>query len=149
MVQPPGQLLIVCVRVGGMPNASMGNVLGNMIIAACVEYTHYGGAHIAAPRCTLKHSLTASWPAAEARKAQGLMKRPERRGGLSCRCTPEGLAAAHSGPVPFTRDGVYLVHREAHYSAGPSPLALLWKDAVCSRYVIDTDPAGGWARGAG
>lgn len=65
------------------------------------------------------------------------------------RCTPEGLTAAHSGPVPFTRDGLWLLHREAHYAAGPTPLALLWKDAASSRYVIDTDPAGGLRDGVG
>ncbi len=46
---------------------------------------------------------------------------------------------AYSGPVPYERDGLLLLHKEAYYHQGMTPLALLWKDAVCSRYVIDTD----------
>jgi snurportin-1 len=57
--------------------------------------------------------------------------------------TPAGLAAAHSAPAPFIRDGLYLLHRCAHYAPGATPLALAWKDAACSRYVVDTDPATG------
>eukprot|EP00959_Pyramimonas_sp_CCMP1952_P201571 4215130-Pyramimonas_sp.AAC.1 len=32
--------------------------------------------------------------------------------------------------------------RESHYELGPSPLVLHWKDALCSRYFIDTDKDG-------
>jgi snurportin-1 len=53
---------------------------------------------------------------------------------------PAGIAAAHSAPAPFLRDGLYLLHRRAHYAPGTTPLALAWKDAACSRYVVDTDP---------
>lgn len=55
-----------------------------------------------------------------------------------------GLTAAHSGAaVPFVRDGVMMLHKEGRYMAGASsPLALLWKDAACSRYLLDTDPSG-------
>ncbi|KAL4439876.1 hypothetical protein ABPG75_002877 [Micractinium tetrahymenae] len=58
------------------------------------------------------------------------------------RCTPEGLATAHSGPVSFQRDGLLLLHKEGQYLSGQTPLALLWKDAASSRYFIDTDLAG-------
>ena len=44
--------------------------------------------------------------------------------------------------MPFSRDGVTLLHMEGHYALGASPLALLWKDASCSRYHLDTDAAG-------
>ncbi len=50
-----------------------------------------------------------------------------------------GLASAHSGPVAFVRDGLYLLHKEGHYALGQSPLALTWKDAACSRFLLDTD----------
>lgn len=53
-----------------------------------------------------------------------------------------GLHAALHGAVPFSRDGVTLLHMEGHYALGASPLALLWKDASCSRYHLDTDAAG-------
>ncbi|KAI7835612.1 hypothetical protein COHA_010489 [Chlorella ohadii] len=59
------------------------------------------------------------------------------------RCTAGGLQMAHSHPVSFTRDGILLLHKEGQYEPGTStPLALLWKDAVCSQYFIDTDAAG-------
>ncbi len=55
----------------------------------------------------------------------------------------EGLVAAHSGAVPFVRDGLLLLHKEGIYAAGAtSPLALLWKDAGCCRHLLDTDAAG-------
>jgi len=61
-------------------------------------------------------------------------------------CGPEGLLAAHSGPLPapsFVRDGIYLLHKEGRYASGElSPLALLWKDAACSTYLLDTDAQG-------
>lgn len=41
--------------------------------------------------------------------------------------------------MPFVRDGLYLLHKEGHYTLGQSPLALIWKDATCSRYLLDTD----------
>ena len=65
------------------------------------------------------------------------------------RATPAGLAAAHSGGVQqpgggnFQRDGILLLHKEGQYSPGQTPLALVWKDAACSRYFLDTDAAGG------
>ncbi|KAG1677386.1 hypothetical protein FOA52_010766 [Chlamydomonas sp. UWO 241] len=55
-----------------------------------------------------------------------------------------GLAAAHGVRTPFVKDGLYLLHKEGHYQAvgPPCPLALLWKDAACSTYLLDTDPQG-------
>eukprot|EP00793_Prasinoderma_coloniale_P006325 PRCOL_00001155-RA len=59
-----------------------------------------------------------------------------------------GLAAARSHafganlPHPQGRDGILLVHREAHYELGQTELALLWKDAHCSSYLVDTDAEG-------
>eukprot|EP00882_Tetradesmus_deserticola_P007875 GHRQ01008289.1.p1 GENE.GHRQ01008289.1~~GHRQ01008289.1.p1 ORF type:complete len:253 (+),score=91.54 GHRQ01008289.1:440-1198(+) len=73
--------------------------------------------------------------------------------------TPDGLAAAAgSGAAaargaadpaggacpPYVQDGVYLRHAEGHYyqGGGCTPLALLWKDESCSRYLLDTDGDG-------
>ena len=54
-----------------------------------------------------------------------------------------GLEAAHSGHMPFQRDGCYFLHKHSNYDTdGLTPLALLWKDASCSRYFIDTDAEG-------
>ena len=50
-----------------------------------------------------------------------------------------GLREAYKGQVAYERDGVLLLHKEGHYHQGHTPLALLWKDTACSRYVIDTD----------
>ncbi|RZC17367.1 snurportin-1-like isoform X3 [Glycine soja] len=33
-------------------------------------------------------------------------------------------------------------HKHAHYQAGITPLALVWKDENCSQYVLDTDSKG-------
>lgn len=49
----------------------------------------------------------------------------------------------HQYLFPFTQDGVLFLHKEGHYTAGETtPLALLWKDAACSNYYIDTDADG-------
>lgn len=56
--------------------------------------------------------------------------------------TPTGLQAAYSTPAPFSRDGLYFIHRQAHYALGQTPLALTWKDAASSRYFLDTDAQG-------
>lgn len=69
--------------------------------------------------------------------------------------TPEGILAAVGGggkepsssssssPSPFTRDGVLFLHKESAYTSGePNSLALVWKDARCSRYVVETDAKG-------
>lgn len=50
-----------------------------------------------------------------------------------------GLRSAHAEPVQFERDGLYLLHKEGHYLLGQSPLALIWKDASCCRFLLDTD----------
>ena len=54
----------------------------------------------------------------------------------------EGLQQAYSAPVPFQRDGLYLLHKEGHYSLSSTPLAVLWKDSSCSQYFVDTDANG-------
>jgi hypothetical protein len=54
-------------------------------------------------------------------------------------CDAGGLRSAHSEPVQFERDGLYLLHKEGHYLLGQSPLALIWKDASCCRFLLDTD----------
>ncbi len=54
-------------------------------------------------------------------------------------CTAPALAAAYSAGshLGFVQDGLYLVHSQGHYAPGDhSPLALLWKDEQCSRYVL-------------
>ena len=57
--------------------------------------------------------------------------------------TPEAIRGAHSGAgLDAQVDGLLFLHREAHYVPGSTPLALLWKDAACSRYFIDTDKDG-------
>ena len=54
-------------------------------------------------------------------------------------CTPSGLAAAYSGPaVPFNRDGLLFYHKKGFYEPGISPVAMIWKDENCSKYVINT-----------
>jgi hypothetical protein len=51
-------------------------------------------------------------------------------------CGAGGLRSAHSEAVAFQRDGL---HKEGHYTLGQSPLALIWKDASCCRFLLDTD----------
>ena len=58
------------------------------------------------------------------------------------RCDVEGLVAAYQAPMPFTRDGLLFLAKDGNYELGVSPLAMLWKDATCSEYVIDTNPDG-------
>ena len=41
--------------------------------------------------------------------------------------------------MQFERDGLYFLHKEGHYLLGQSPLALIWKDASCCRFLLDTD----------
>lgn len=40
------------------------------------------------------------------------------------------------------RDGCYFLHKQGLYETGTTPLALVWKDAHCSRYILDTDAEG-------
>ena len=54
-----------------------------------------------------------------------------------------GLQERHTpGPVSYHRDGLYFLHKEGYYALDHWPLAVLWKDAACSRYFVDTDTAG-------
>ncbi|KAK7353898.1 hypothetical protein VNO80_19351 [Phaseolus coccineus] len=57
-------------------------------------------------------------------------------------CDSNGLQAAYSAPVPFVKDGLLFYNKHAHYQAGITPLALVWKDENCSQYVMDTDSKG-------
>lgn len=67
-----------------------------------------------------------------------------------CATQPGGACGCGSGSVAagaawFVQDGLYLRHAEGHYelSGAVSPLALLWKDASCSRYVLVRVRGGG------
>uniref|UniRef100_A0A7S3Y4S7 Snurportin-1 n=1 Tax=Heterosigma akashiwo TaxID=2829 RepID=A0A7S3Y4S7_HETAK len=60
-------------------------------------------------------------------------------------CSLEGLREAYSGQpvayfgsesVPFIRDGLVFYHKESHYHFGPTPLTLIWKDSLSSRYLV-------------
>ncbi|KAJ6374499.1 hypothetical protein OIU78_030081 [Salix suchowensis] len=57
-------------------------------------------------------------------------------------CDQNGLFSAYSGAVPYVKDGLLFYNKHAHYQAGNTPLALVWKDQNCSQYVIDTDSKG-------
>ncbi|GAB2269694.1 hypothetical protein Dimus_004616 [Dionaea muscipula] len=57
-------------------------------------------------------------------------------------CDQNGLLVACGGEVPYVKDGLLFYNKHAHYQAGNTPLALVWKDENCSQYVIDTDGKG-------
>nr|XP_043614818.1 snurportin-1 [Erigeron canadensis] len=57
-------------------------------------------------------------------------------------CDQEGLQTAYTGSVPYVKDGLLFYNKHAHYQTGNTPLALVWKDQMCSQYVIDTDNKG-------
>ncbi|KAK9113458.1 hypothetical protein Syun_020255 [Stephania yunnanensis] len=57
-------------------------------------------------------------------------------------CDHTGLHAAYAGETPFIKDGLLFYNKHAHYQAGLTPLALVWKDESCSQYVLDTDSKG-------
>lgn len=57
-------------------------------------------------------------------------------------CDQSGLCSAYSAPVPYVKDGLLFYNKHAHYQAGITPLALVWKDENCSQYVMDTDSKG-------
>jgi snurportin-1 len=57
-------------------------------------------------------------------------------------CDLQGLQTAYSGAVSYVKDGLMFCNKHAHYEAGNTPLALVWKDETCSQYVIDTDSKG-------
>jgi hypothetical protein len=44
--------------------------------------------------------------------------------------------------TPYVKDGLSFYNKHAHYQAGITPLALVWKHRACSQYVIDTDSKG-------
>ncbi|XP_052181679.1 uncharacterized protein LOC127794542 [Diospyros lotus] len=59
-----------------------------------------------------------------------------------CNCDQAGLHTAYTGAVLYIKDGLLFYNKHAHYQAGNTPLALVWKDEKCSQYVIDTDSKG-------
>lgn len=72
---------------------------------------------------------------------------PMLRGLPALPATCEGLESVVRGScsgstLGFVQDGCYLLHKEGHYQPGHAPLALLWKDESCSRYMLDTDADG-------
>jgi hypothetical protein len=54
---------------------------------------------------------------------------------------PAGLAAVYGTDFGYVRDCLLLLDRQAHYSPGVSPLALLWKDAQTSQYFVESRSA--------
>ncbi|XP_023529237.1 snurportin-1 [Cucurbita pepo subsp. pepo] len=54
-------------------------------------------------------------------------------------CDQNGFYAAYTGAAPYIKDGLLFYNKHSHYQPGNTPLALVWKDESCSRYVIDTD----------
>ncbi|PNH08614.1 Snurportin-1, partial [Tetrabaena socialis] len=69
---------------------------------------------------------------------------PRSGGAAAVPAVSDGGGASYDDCVDFVRDGLYFLHRQGHYAPGAaaSPLALLWKDLGCSRYLIDTDAKG-------
>ncbi|KAK8959974.1 hypothetical protein KSP40_PGU011098 [Platanthera guangdongensis] len=57
-------------------------------------------------------------------------------------CNQIGLQKAYTCGVTFAKDGLLFYNRHANYQAGNTPLALVWKDEFCSKYVLDTDGEG-------
>ncbi|GIL69574.1 hypothetical protein Vretifemale_497 [Volvox reticuliferus] len=86
------------------------------------------------------------------RTAYGRVPPPPAAGGVAQPNGTDPWVNGHNGgpasdvelEVDFLRDGLYFLHRHGHYSPGlsTSPLALLWKDLGCSRYLLDTDSSG-------
>lgn len=61
----------------------------------------------------------------------------------SQKCTPASVMSAHSGlgsRVDEHSDGMLFYHDQSLYCGGSTPLVIVWKDASCSRYLIDGDP---------
>ncbi|DAZ94297.1 TPA: hypothetical protein N0F65_012066 [Lagenidium giganteum] len=54
-------------------------------------------------------------------------------------CDAEGVQAAHSTQFPFLKDGLLFYLKGAHYDLGLTPLVLVWKDAVTSRFHVFTE----------
>ena len=53
-------------------------------------------------------------------------------------CALQGLQAAYIGSTSYAKDGLLFYSKHAHYQAGITALALVWKDRACSQYVTDT-----------
>eukprot|EP00899_Mesostigma_viride_P003454 jgi/Mesvir1/13109/Mv06088-RA.1 len=61
----------------------------------------------------------------------------------SYKCDLQGLAATLGAQQAYTTDGLLLYNKLGHYHLGLTPLVLLWKDAQCSPYLLETDANGG------
>ena len=88
----------------------------------------------------LRHKLSEDCPTAH-------RKRPANRFAIlpatHFPCTRDGLAAAREGSaVDYQRDGLLFYHKEGFYEPGTTPLVRQWKDAACSRYVVNTSGDG-------
>ena len=56
-------------------------------------------------------------------------------------CDAEGVRRAYATePCGFRRDGLLFLAKDGDYALGSTPLALLWKDAVCSARLLDENP---------
>lgn len=63
--------------------------------------------------------------------------RPPGSSAMDCSVAADGERSACAGEADEWRDGLLLLHREALYEAGASPLLLSWSDASCSRRFYD------------
>lgn len=60
-------------------------------------------------------------------------------------CAPAHLEVCYGGGVAtlgYGVDGLLFIRRASHYCGGSTADALVWKDAACSRFVVDTDADG-------
>ncbi|CEG41386.1 m3G-cap-specific nuclear import receptor (Snurportin1) [Plasmopara halstedii] len=56
-------------------------------------------------------------------------------------CDQAGIMAAYSTMYPFHKDGLLFYMKAGHYEMGLSPLALVWKDSMTSRFFSSTKPS--------
>lgn len=61
-------------------------------------------------------------------------------------CTIQGLKEAIRGSVNYQQDGIIVAHKNGMYVPGSTPLMMLWKDASCSRFFLETDGDGNLPR---
>lgn len=57
-------------------------------------------------------------------------------------CTIQGLKEAVNGSINYQQDGIIVAHKDGLYVPGSTPLMMLWKDASCSRFFLETDGDG-------
>ncbi|TMW60328.1 hypothetical protein Poli38472_000370 [Pythium oligandrum] len=53
-------------------------------------------------------------------------------------CDEQGILDAYNTTFPFIKDGLLFYTKAAHYELGLTPLVVLWKDAMTSRYYQST-----------